>query len=161
MKVSAFRDSGLSIGKASQPFFLLLYSLRHLVLKIQSLHSLPRAGIFSLQQCFMCMAEFSVRISSILLLPINSSINSWTAFSSITCLFVISSTLRVSSFELIHSLHSSVCFACNVIIIVFRCRSDVVHSYTKEENVQVSIWTVCMDTHDSYSGLHTVFLHRC
>ncbi|KAF5196238.1 hypothetical protein FRX31_014172 [Thalictrum thalictroides] len=32
----------------------------------------------------------------------------------------------------------------------------VVHSYTKEEDVQVSVWAVCLDTHDSNSSLYLV-----
>lgn len=36
----------------------------------------------------------------------------------------------------------------------------MVHSYAKEEDVQVSIWPICVDTHDSNCGVHTIVLHR-
>ena len=39
-------------------------------------------------------------------------------------------------------------------------RFYVVYSYVKEEDVQVSIWPVCMDTHDSNCGVYPVCLHR-
>ena len=35
-------------------------------------------------------------------------------------------------------------------------RFCMVHSYAKEENVQVSIWAVCMDAHDSILGFCSV-----
>ncbi|KAL6571454.1 phosphatidate cytidylyltransferase [Orobanche hederae] len=38
-------------------------------------------------------------------------------------------------------------------------RFHVVHSYTEEEDVQVSIWPVCMDTHDSDCGVHTIIVY--
>lgn len=35
-------------------------------------------------------------------------------------------------------------------------RFYVVHSYIEEEDVQVSIWPVCMDAHDSNYSVYTV-----
>ena len=45
--------------------------------------------------------------------------------------------------------------------LLFLCyfRFHVVYSYIKEEDVQVSIWPVCMDTHDSYCGVHAVLIY--
>lgn len=40
-------------------------------------------------------------------------------------------------------------------------RNDVVHSYSEKKDVQVSVWSVCMDAHDSYSGLYAVLIHCC
>ena len=37
----------------------------------------------------------------------------------------------------------------------------MVHSLTKEEDVQVSVWPICMDAYDPYRGFHTVFLYGC
>lgn len=45
------------------------------------------------------------------------------------------------------------------ILFVILLRLCVVHSLIKEEAVQVSIWPVCMDSHDSDCGLYTIFLH--
>ena len=38
-------------------------------------------------------------------------------------------------------------------------RIHVVHSHIKEEDVQVSIWSVCLDTYDSDCCIHSVLLH--
>lgn len=39
-------------------------------------------------------------------------------------------------------------------------RFYVVYINTEEEDVQVSIWAVCLDTHDFDCGLYTVFFYR-
>lgn len=39
-------------------------------------------------------------------------------------------------------------------------RFCVVYSYIEEEDVQISIWSVCMDTYDSDCGVYTVILYR-
>lgn len=38
-------------------------------------------------------------------------------------------------------------------------RFCMVYSFVKEEILQVSIWTVCMDTYDTYHCVYTVFIH--
>lgn len=38
-------------------------------------------------------------------------------------------------------------------------RFYVVHSYIEEEDVQVSIWAVCLDTHDTHYSVYSVCLH--
>ncbi|CAL5407053.1 unnamed protein product [Camellia sinensis] len=42
-----------------------------------------------------------------------------------------------------------------------RRRIHVVRSYIKEEDVQVLVWPVCMDTHDSYCSLCPVLIYYC
>lgn len=38
-------------------------------------------------------------------------------------------------------------------------RSRVLHTHPEEEDVQISVWSVCVDTHDSHYGIHAVIVH--
>lgn len=40
-------------------------------------------------------------------------------------------------------------------------RTCVVHSNLKEEEDEVSVWSIRMDAHDSYSSLHTILIYCC
>ncbi len=53
------------------------------------------------------------------------------------------------------------CMAADNNIFLMGLRFYVVHSYVKEEDVQVSVWPVCMDAHDSNCRVYTVLLHCC
>lgn len=44
-------------------------------------------------------------------------------------------------------------------LLLVECRIYVVHSHVEEEDVQVPIWPVCLDTHDSNCCIWPVLLH--
>lgn len=52
-------------------------------------------------------------------------------------------------------------YAIYPLIFLSGIRFYVVHSDSKEEDVQVSVWPVCMDTYDPDCGVHSVLFHCC
>lgn len=48
-----------------------------------------------------------------------------------------------------------------ILYFTFDLRFHVVYSYVNEEDVQVSIWPVCLATCDSKCGVHPVCIHCC